>query len=215
MYPHLPSSRGPAVQSSSQPKPRPAPTEGPDPAEAAALPRLLPDRHPLKEEEEVALNECGLVPSALLSLCWDAAVQAAEASAGGPSAPLLRAEVLENIQTISAPFTAPPILTHRGTDRAAWGIFFSDWTVTCEAKSTCQPGVGSERDRGKKVPVSQEVSQPVECEVGGPGSLGNWGRAAHWMGLALPHRSEREKRGGARSLIFGGSDIEWTVLVPL
>ncbi|XP_064184811.1 UBX domain-containing protein 6-like [Anguilla rostrata] len=62
---------------------------------------VAPGGHRLKEEEEVALNECGLVPSALLSLSWDAAVQADMAAAGGQSVALLRPELLENIQTIS------------------------------------------------------------------------------------------------------------------
>ncbi|KAJ8362934.1 hypothetical protein SKAU_G00117650 [Synaphobranchus kaupii] len=52
------------------------------------------------EEEEMALNECGLVPSALLSLTWDDAVQA-DMAATGQSGPRLRPELLENMQTIS------------------------------------------------------------------------------------------------------------------
>ncbi|KAG9351278.1 hypothetical protein JZ751_025170 [Albula glossodonta] len=53
------------------------------------------------KEEDVALNECSLVPAALLSFSWDAAVQADIAAAGGQSPKLLRPELLESIQNLS------------------------------------------------------------------------------------------------------------------
>ncbi|NWI56425.1 UBXN6 protein, partial [Calyptomena viridis] len=52
-------------------------------------------------DENLAFNECGLVPSALLSLCWDAAVMADIEAAGEeqPRSPL-RPELLAGIQTL-------------------------------------------------------------------------------------------------------------------
>ncbi|NWI97009.1 UBXN6 protein, partial [Pitta sordida] len=52
-------------------------------------------------EENLAFNECGLVPSALLSLSWDAGVMADIAAAGEeqPRSPL-RPELLAGIQTL-------------------------------------------------------------------------------------------------------------------
>ncbi|KAG5851294.1 hypothetical protein ANANG_G00091570 [Anguilla anguilla] len=62
---------------------------------------VAPGGQKLKEEEEVALNECGLVPAALLCFSWDAAVQADIAAAGGQSSQLLRPELHESMQTLS------------------------------------------------------------------------------------------------------------------
>ncbi|NXL97900.1 UBXN6 protein, partial [Tyrannus savana] len=52
-------------------------------------------------DENLAFNECGLVPSALLSLSWDAAVMADIEAAGEeqPSSPL-RPELLARVQTL-------------------------------------------------------------------------------------------------------------------
>ncbi|XP_017689106.1 PREDICTED: UBX domain-containing protein 6 [Lepidothrix coronata] len=52
-------------------------------------------------DENLAFNECGLVPSALLSLCWDAAVMADIEAAGEeqPRSPL-RPELLARVQTL-------------------------------------------------------------------------------------------------------------------
>ncbi|NWS13156.1 UBXN6 protein, partial [Pachyramphus minor] len=52
-------------------------------------------------DENLAFNECGLVPSALLSLCWDAAVMADIEAAGEeqPQSPL-RPELLARVQTL-------------------------------------------------------------------------------------------------------------------
>ncbi|KAJ8374444.1 hypothetical protein SKAU_G00050240 [Synaphobranchus kaupii] len=62
---------------------------------------VAPGGHKLKEAEEVALNECSLVPAALLSFSWDAAVQADIAAAGGQNPQLLREELQESMQTLS------------------------------------------------------------------------------------------------------------------
>ncbi|KAG9343229.1 hypothetical protein JZ751_014208 [Albula glossodonta] len=62
---------------------------------------VAPGGHRLKEEEEVALNECSLVPSALLSLSWDTTVQTDISAAEGQDVLLLKPELLESIQTIS------------------------------------------------------------------------------------------------------------------
>ncbi|NXH84600.1 UBXN6 protein, partial [Edolisoma coerulescens] len=52
-------------------------------------------------DESLAFNECGLVPSALLSLAWDAAVMAdVEAAAEEQRSPL-RPELLARVQTLS------------------------------------------------------------------------------------------------------------------
>ncbi|XP_018583825.1 UBX domain-containing protein 6 [Scleropages formosus] len=61
---------------------------------------VAPGGQKLKDDEEVAFNECSLVPAALLSLSWDAAVQADIAAAGGPSPSLLKPELLENIKNL-------------------------------------------------------------------------------------------------------------------
>ncbi|KAJ0032284.1 hypothetical protein NQD34_002365 [Periophthalmus magnuspinnatus] len=62
---------------------------------------IAPGGQKLQESEEVALAECNLVPAALLTFTWDAAVQADIAAAGGKSPALLKPELLENIQTLS------------------------------------------------------------------------------------------------------------------
>ncbi|KAM6962767.1 UBX domain-containing protein 6 [Aplochiton taeniatus] len=62
---------------------------------------IAPGGHKLKETEEVALNESNLVPGALLTFSWDAAVQADIAAAGGKSPALLKPELMENIRTLS------------------------------------------------------------------------------------------------------------------
>ncbi|NXD82457.1 UBXN6 protein, partial [Halcyon senegalensis] len=52
-------------------------------------------------EENLAFNECGLVPSALLSLAWDAGVMAdLQAAAEQPPSPL-RPDLLAGVQTLS------------------------------------------------------------------------------------------------------------------
>ncbi|XP_062493122.1 UBX domain-containing protein 6 [Pezoporus occidentalis] len=53
-------------------------------------------------DENLAFNECGLVPSALLTLAWDAAVMADIRAAGEeqPRSPL-KAELLARVQTLS------------------------------------------------------------------------------------------------------------------
>ncbi|XP_043984999.1 UBX domain-containing protein 6 isoform X2 [Gambusia affinis] len=63
---------------------------------------IAPGGQKLEESEEVTLVECNLVPAALLTFAWDAAVQADIAAAGGKSsAALLKPELLERIQTLS------------------------------------------------------------------------------------------------------------------
>ncbi|XP_014891592.1 UBX domain-containing protein 6 isoform X1 [Poecilia latipinna] len=63
---------------------------------------IAPGGQKLQESEEVTLVECNLVPAALLTFAWDAAVQADIAAAGGKiSAALLKPELLERIQTLS------------------------------------------------------------------------------------------------------------------
>lgn len=62
---------------------------------------IAPGGVKLQEEEEVALNESSLVPAALLTFSWDAAVQADIIAAGRKDCPLLKAELLENIRTLS------------------------------------------------------------------------------------------------------------------
>ncbi|MFT7808723.1 UBX domain-containing protein 6 isoform X1 [Arapaima gigas] len=61
---------------------------------------VAPGGQKLKEDEEVAFNECSLVPAALLSFSWDAAVQADIAAAGGHSSSLLKPELQEKIKTL-------------------------------------------------------------------------------------------------------------------
>ncbi|KAL7854559.1 hypothetical protein SRHO_G00167490 [Serrasalmus rhombeus] len=62
---------------------------------------LAPGGQKLKEDEDMALNECNLAPAALLTFSWDAAVQADIAAAGGQSSSVLKPELLENIKTLS------------------------------------------------------------------------------------------------------------------
>ncbi|XP_068449069.1 UBX domain-containing protein 6 [Clinocottus analis] len=62
---------------------------------------IAPGSQKLKETEEVALAECNLVPAALLTFAWDAAVQADIAAAGKKSPALLKPELLETIRTLS------------------------------------------------------------------------------------------------------------------
>ncbi|XP_057242734.1 UBX domain-containing protein 6 [Malurus melanocephalus] len=54
-------------------------------------------------DENLAFNECGLVPSALLSLAWDAAVMAdvEAAAAAEEQCSALKAELLAGVQTLS------------------------------------------------------------------------------------------------------------------
>nr|XP_046247666.1 UBX domain-containing protein 6 isoform X1 [Scatophagus argus] len=62
---------------------------------------IAPGSQKVPESDEVALAECNLVPAALLTFAWDAAVQADIAAAGGKSPSLLKPELLETIQTLS------------------------------------------------------------------------------------------------------------------
>ncbi|XP_070764753.1 UBX domain-containing protein 6 [Enoplosus armatus] len=62
---------------------------------------IAPGSQKLQESEEVALAECNLVPAALLTFAWDAAVQADIAAAGGKSPSLLKPQLLETIRTMS------------------------------------------------------------------------------------------------------------------
>ncbi len=98
---------------------------------------MAPGGQKLKDDEELALNECNLVsqvqtkqstmfnsiqndqylnrtfvftlqaPAALLTFSWDAAVLADIAAAGGKTAVLLKAALLENIKTLSWTFSLP------------------------------------------------------------------------------------------------------------
>uniref|UniRef100_A0A672PGZ2 UBX domain-containing protein 6 n=1 Tax=Sinocyclocheilus grahami TaxID=75366 RepID=A0A672PGZ2_SINGR len=62
---------------------------------------MAPGGQKLKDDEELALNECNLAPAAELTFSWDAAVQADIAAAGGKNAILLKAALLENIKILS------------------------------------------------------------------------------------------------------------------
>ncbi|XP_028299203.1 UBX domain-containing protein 6 isoform X2 [Gouania willdenowi] len=62
---------------------------------------IAPGGQKLQESEEVALAECSLVPAALLTFSWDAAVQADIAAAGQKSEVLLNPKLQENIRTLS------------------------------------------------------------------------------------------------------------------
>uniref|UniRef100_A0A3Q3VSS8 UBX domain-containing protein 6 n=1 Tax=Mola mola TaxID=94237 RepID=A0A3Q3VSS8_MOLML len=62
---------------------------------------IAPGSQKLQESDEVALAECSLVPAALLTFTWDAAVQADIAAAGGKSPFLLKPQLLETIRTLS------------------------------------------------------------------------------------------------------------------
>ncbi|KAM9460830.1 UBX domain-containing protein 6 [Clarias gariepinus] len=62
---------------------------------------MAPGNQKLKEDEDMAINECNLAPAALLTFSWDAAVQADIAAAGGQSNSVLKPELLKNLQTLS------------------------------------------------------------------------------------------------------------------
>ncbi|XP_061593775.1 UBX domain-containing protein 6 [Cololabis saira] len=62
---------------------------------------IAPGGQKLQESEEATLVECNLVPAALITFSWDAAVQADIAAAGGKSPALLKPEMLENIRSLS------------------------------------------------------------------------------------------------------------------
>ncbi|XP_030640306.1 UBX domain-containing protein 6 isoform X2 [Chanos chanos] len=62
---------------------------------------MAPGGQKLKEEEEVALNECNLAPAALLTFAWDAGVQADIAAAGKQNSSVLKPELMDNIKTLS------------------------------------------------------------------------------------------------------------------
>ncbi|TWW57701.1 UBX domain-containing protein 6 isoform X1 [Takifugu flavidus] len=62
---------------------------------------IAPGSQKLQDSDDVALAECNLVPAALLTFAWDAAVQADIAAAGGKSPSLLKPELLENLQSLS------------------------------------------------------------------------------------------------------------------
>ncbi|XP_012692734.2 UBX domain-containing protein 6 [Clupea harengus] len=62
---------------------------------------VVPGGRKLKEDEDVPLNECNLVPSAVVTLSWDEAVLADIAAAGRQRTSVLNPDLLENIQTLS------------------------------------------------------------------------------------------------------------------
>ncbi|CAL8309013.1 unnamed protein product [Lota lota] len=62
---------------------------------------IAPGSQKLKEAEDVALAECNLVPAAVITFSWDAAVQADIAAAGGKCPALLKPSLQESIQTLS------------------------------------------------------------------------------------------------------------------
>ncbi|XP_051551496.1 UBX domain-containing protein 6-like [Myxocyprinus asiaticus] len=62
---------------------------------------VAPGGQKLKDDDELALNECSLAPAALLTFSWDAAVQADIAAAGGKTIVLLKPALLENIKILS------------------------------------------------------------------------------------------------------------------
>uniref|UniRef100_A0A665TMT3 UBX domain-containing protein 6 n=1 Tax=Echeneis naucrates TaxID=173247 RepID=A0A665TMT3_ECHNA len=62
---------------------------------------IAPGGQKLEEAEDAALAERNLVPAALLTFAWDAAVQADIAAAGGKSPTVLKPELLETIQTLN------------------------------------------------------------------------------------------------------------------
>ncbi|XP_014441018.1 UBX domain-containing protein 6 [Tupaia chinensis] len=55
----------------------------------------------LSEDEDLALNECGLVPSALLTFSWDSAVLEDMRAAGAEPASVLKPELLSAIEKLS------------------------------------------------------------------------------------------------------------------
>ncbi|XP_076880613.1 UBX domain-containing protein 6 [Brachyhypopomus gauderio] len=62
---------------------------------------FAPGGQKLREDEDMALNECNLIPAALLNFAWDPAVQADVEAAGGRGGSVLNPELLENITTLS------------------------------------------------------------------------------------------------------------------
>ncbi|KAK2835762.1 hypothetical protein Q5P01_016246 [Channa striata] len=62
---------------------------------------IAPGGQKLHESEDVALAENNLVPAALITFAWDAAVQADIAAAGGKSPVLLKPELLATIRSLS------------------------------------------------------------------------------------------------------------------
>ncbi|TSK53653.1 UBX domain-containing protein 6 [Bagarius yarrelli] len=62
---------------------------------------VVPGGQKLKDDEELALNECNLVPAALLTFSWDPAIQADISAAGGQSSTVLKPELLKNLKTLS------------------------------------------------------------------------------------------------------------------
>ncbi|KAG1939691.1 UBX domain-containing protein 6 isoform X1 [Pimephales promelas] len=62
---------------------------------------VAPGGQKLKDDDTLALNECNLAPAALLIFSWDAAVLSDIAAAGGKTAVLLKAALLENIKSMS------------------------------------------------------------------------------------------------------------------
>lgn len=62
---------------------------------------IAPGNQRLKESEDVALAECNLVPAAVITFNWDAAVQADIAAAGGQSPALLKPSLQESMETLS------------------------------------------------------------------------------------------------------------------
>uniref|UniRef100_A0A8C7Z1N9 UBX domain-containing protein 6 n=1 Tax=Oryzias sinensis TaxID=183150 RepID=A0A8C7Z1N9_9TELE len=62
---------------------------------------IAPGGQKLQESEEVSFAESNLVPAALITFAWDAAVQADIAAAGGQSQSLLKPQLLETIGTLS------------------------------------------------------------------------------------------------------------------
>ncbi|XP_013885839.1 UBX domain-containing protein 6 [Austrofundulus limnaeus] len=62
---------------------------------------IAPGGQTLQESEKVSFVESNLVPAALLTFAWVAAVQDDIAAAGGKSPTILKPELLENIQTLS------------------------------------------------------------------------------------------------------------------
>ncbi|XP_068599534.1 UBX domain-containing protein 6 [Brachionichthys hirsutus] len=62
---------------------------------------VAPGSQKIEESDEVALAERNLVPAALLTFSWDAAVQADIAAAGGKSPALLKPELLGTVRSLS------------------------------------------------------------------------------------------------------------------
>ncbi|KAL2089648.1 hypothetical protein ACEWY4_014336 [Coilia grayii] len=62
---------------------------------------MAPAGKKLIEDEDVALNECNLVPSAVVTFSWDEAVLADIAAAGKAKTSVLNQNLLENIKVLS------------------------------------------------------------------------------------------------------------------